>query len=167
MLPGANSGMKRIKCGWTQPLFRSKTFAPKILAHTTCINGYWKYTQIFSSINQAKLIAKSGKTYCKNNWAELTAKTIKCWRLPKILLYSQKCSLPKMYAHIFKISGHFKIFASNQIYAQILKYLRIPQNICLHQNICAFKIFAPLKYIYKYINICATSRMFASHNIRQ
>ena len=160
MLPGANSGMKRIKCGWTQLLFRkvrnhrvfsgrnwrvkteliiitilhiiiittsilnlgSKTFAPKILAHTTCINGYWKYTQIFSSINQAKLIANSGKTYRKNNWAELTTKIIKYWRLPKILLYT-------------------KMFASNQ-------------NVCAHpQNICAYpkiftyiKIFAPPKY---------------------
>ena len=52
-----------------------------------------------------------------------------------------------MYAHIFKISKHIKIFASNQIYAHILKYLRIPQNICLHQNIRSFKIFAPLKYL--------------------
>ncbi len=36
-----------------------KTFAPKILAHTTCINRYWKYTQIFAAKNQSK-------THCKN-----------------------------------------------------------------------------------------------------
>ena len=47
-----------------------------------------------------------------------------------------------MYAHIFKISAHIKIFASNQIYAHILKYLRIPQNIRLHQIIRASKISA-------------------------
>jgi hypothetical protein len=35
------------------------TFAPKILAHTKCINRYWKYTQIFAA-------TKSSKTYCKN-----------------------------------------------------------------------------------------------------
>jgi hypothetical protein len=35
-----------------------------------------------------KLIAKTSKTYCKNNWAELTAKSLKCWRLPKILAYT-------------------------------------------------------------------------------
>jgi hypothetical protein len=97
--------------------------------------------------NQGKTYCKKqAKTYCKNNWAELTAKINKYWRLPKILLYTQKCSLPKMYAHIFKISAHIKIFASNQIYAHILKYLRRPQNIRLHQNIRASKIFAPLKY---------------------
>ena len=43
-----------------------KTFAPRILAHTTCINRYWKYTQIFAAKIKAKLIAKIGKTYCKN-----------------------------------------------------------------------------------------------------
>ena len=48
-----------------------------------------------------------------------------------------------MYAHIFKISAHIKIFASNQIYAHILKYLRIPQNIRLHQNIRTHEIYAP------------------------
>ncbi len=31
-----------------------KTIAPKILAHTQCINKYWKYTQIFAAQNQAK-----------------------------------------------------------------------------------------------------------------
>jgi len=36
-----------------------KIFAPKLLAHTTCINRYWKYTQIFAAKNQSK-------TYCKN-----------------------------------------------------------------------------------------------------
>ncbi len=33
-----------------------------------------QYTQISAVKIKAKLIAKSGKTYCKNNWAELTAK---------------------------------------------------------------------------------------------
>jgi hypothetical protein len=52
-----------------------KTIAPKILAHTKCINKYWKYTQIFAATKssknslqkQAKLIAKIklGRTYCK------------------------------------------------------------------------------------------------------
>ncbi len=36
-----------------------KKYAPKILAHTTCINRYWKYTQIFAA-------TKSSKTCCKN-----------------------------------------------------------------------------------------------------
>ncbi len=147
MLPGANSGMKRIKCGWTQPLFRKvrnigylavetwrvkteliiitilhiiiittsilnldfKTFAPKILAHRTCINRYWKYTQILAAKNQAKLTAKT-------ELAELTAKIIKYRRPPTIIIYSQ--------------------------------------NICLHQNIRAHEIFAPMKYSRPW-NICA------------
>jgi hypothetical protein len=50
-----------------------KIFAPKILAHTTCINRYWKYTQILAAKNQSKTYCKSNKTYCEN-WAELTAK---------------------------------------------------------------------------------------------
>ncbi len=33
---------------------RFKTIAPKILAHTQCINKYWKYTQIFAAQNQTK-----------------------------------------------------------------------------------------------------------------
>ena len=43
-----------------------KTFAPKILAHTKCINRYWKYTQIFAAKIKQKLIGKTGKTYCEN-----------------------------------------------------------------------------------------------------
>ncbi len=42
-----------------------KTIAPKILAHTKCINKYWKYTQIFAATKSSKII--------------------KYWRLPKIL----------------------------------------------------------------------------------
>ncbi len=50
-----------------------KTFAPRILAHTTCINRYWKYTQIFAAKNQSKTYCKNrqnslwklGRTYCK------------------------------------------------------------------------------------------------------
>jgi hypothetical protein len=56
MLPGANSGMKRIKC----------------------------------SKNQAKLIAKI-------NWAELTVKSLKYWRLPKILIYTQNIRFQSKY----------------------------------------------------------------------
>ncbi len=41
-----------------------KTFAPKILANTKCINKYWKYTQIFAATKSSKI-----KKY---------------WRLPKI-----------------------------------------------------------------------------------
>ncbi len=43
-----------------------KTFAPKILAHTKCINKYWKYTQIFAATKSGKTHCKTGKTYCKN-----------------------------------------------------------------------------------------------------
>ena len=36
-----------------------KTIAPKILAHTKCINKYWKYTQIFAATKiKQKIIAK-------------------------------------------------------------------------------------------------------------
>ena len=66
-----------------------KTFALNILAHTKCINRYWKYTQIFAA-------TKSSKTYCKKqakliakiNWAELTAKSLKYWCLPQIFAYT-------------------------------------------------------------------------------
>ena len=65
--------------------------------------------------NQAKLIAKSGKTYCKNNWAELTAKSLnigaclkyyfthknvrfqKCMRTSSKYLRISKYSLPIKY----------------------------------------------------------------------
>ena len=87
-----------------------KTFAPKILAHKTYINRYWKYTQILAVKSKQKLITKSDKTHCKN-WAELTAKIIKYLRLPKIIIYTQNiCFQSKMYAHL-------KIFAP-------MKYLR-------------------------------------------
>jgi hypothetical protein len=33
-----------------------KTIAPKILAHTKCINKYWKYTQIFAATKSSKTI---------------------------------------------------------------------------------------------------------------
>jgi hypothetical protein len=33
---------------------RLKIIAPRIMAHTQCINKYWKYTQIFAAQNQAK-----------------------------------------------------------------------------------------------------------------
>ncbi len=42
-----------------------KTFAPKILAHTRCINRYWKYTQIFAAKSKQNLLQKTGKTYCE------------------------------------------------------------------------------------------------------
>ena len=50
-----------------------KTIAPKILAHTKCINKYWKYTQIFAA-------TKLSKTYCK--------KSSKYWHLPKIFTHA-------------------------------------------------------------------------------
>ncbi len=56
-----------------------KTIAPKVLAHTTCINRYWNIHNISSK--------KSSKTYCKIKLAELTAKIInllKCCRPPTI-----------------------------------------------------------------------------------
>jgi hypothetical protein len=50
-----------------------KTIAPKILAHTKCINKYWKYTQIFAA-------TKLSKTHCK--------KSSKYWHLPKIFAHA-------------------------------------------------------------------------------
>ncbi len=52
------------------------------------------YTNICSNIIKQKLIAKTGKTYYKNKTgAELTAKSLKYWRLPKIFAYTQNiCS---------------------------------------------------------------------------
>ncbi len=103
-----------------------KTSAPKILAHTSCIDKYWKYTQILAAKNQSK-------TYCKNkNWAELTAKIIKYWRLPKILIYTQNVRFQsKMYAHLSK-------------YLRISKYL-LTCKISAHiQNIRTHETFAPI-----------------------
>ena len=94
----------------------SKTFAPKILAHTTCINRYWKYTQIFAAKSKQKLIAKTGKTYCENNWAELTAK----------LLNIGAC-LKYYFTH--------KMFASNQ------KCMRTSQNIRAHEIFAPMKYY--------------------------
>jgi hypothetical protein len=37
-----------------------KTFAPKILAHTKCMNRYWKYTQYLQQ-NQSKAYCKNGQ----------------------------------------------------------------------------------------------------------
>jgi hypothetical protein len=38
-------------------------------------------------------LQKQAKLIAKNNWAELTAKLLKYWRLPKILAYTQNiCS---------------------------------------------------------------------------
>ncbi len=54
-----------------------KTFAPKILAHTKCINRYWKYTQIFAAKFKAKLIEKTGKTYCEIKLGRTNCKIIK------------------------------------------------------------------------------------------
>ncbi len=129
-----------------------KTFAPKILAHTSCINRYWKYTQILAAKNQSK-------TYCKNkNWAELTAKSLNIGaRL--IIIYTQNVRFQsKVYAHISKYLRISKYSLPIKIYAHILKYLRIPQifaymkNIRIHPkcsrswNIRAYEIFAPMKY---------------------
>ena len=43
-----------------------KTIAPKILAHTKCINKHWKYTQIFAATKLSKTHCKTSKTYCEN-----------------------------------------------------------------------------------------------------
>ncbi len=44
-----------------------KTFAPKILAHTKCINKYCKYTQIFAATKSSKTYCKKqAKIYCEN-----------------------------------------------------------------------------------------------------
>ena len=42
-----------------------KTYAPKILAHTRCINRYWKYTQIFAAKPKQKLLQKQAKLIAK------------------------------------------------------------------------------------------------------
>jgi hypothetical protein len=129
-----------------------KTFAPKILAHTTCINRYWKYTQISAAKNQSKnlslnwtkLIAKIklGRTYCK---------VIKYWRLPK------DNNLHTKYSRPWNIRAH-EIFAP-------MKYLR-PWNIGAHVMFAPMT-FAPIQNICAYIKYLRHTRMFASHNIRQ
>ena len=62
-----------------------KTFAPKILAHTICINRYWNIHKYLAVKNQANLLQnRTGRTDCKNH------KTLKCWRPPtihKIIIY--------------------------------------------------------------------------------
>ena len=131
-----------------------KTFAPKILSHTKCINRYWKYTQIFAAKSKQNLLQIQDKTHCKN-WAELTAKIIKYLRLPKIIIYTQNiCFQSKVCAHL-KISAHIKIFASNQNICAHLEISAHTQNICLHVKYShtskyslTSKIFAPyLKYL--------------------
>jgi hypothetical protein len=86
-----------------------KTFAPKILAHTKCMNRYWKHTQIFAAKSRQNLLQKTGKTYCKNKLGRTNCKII------KILAHTSK------YLRISKYSLPIKI------YAHILKYLRIPK----------------------------------------
>jgi hypothetical protein len=86
------------------------------------------YTNI-SSINQAKLIAKSGKTYCKNNWAELTAKSL---NIGACLKY--------YFAH--KNVRFQKCMRTSSKYLRISKY-SLTSKYSRHQNICASKIFAP------------------------
>ena len=104
-----------------------KTIAPKILAHKKCINRYWKYTQIFAA-------TKSSNTYCKTqaklivkiNWAELTAKSLKYWRLPKISAYTQNICLHSKYMRTSQnICAYPKCLLPIKIYAHILKYLRM------------------------------------------
>ncbi len=91
-----------------------KTFAPKIMSHTTCINRYWKYTQIFAAKNQSKTYCKNRQNLLRKNKTgqNLLQKIIKYWRLPKIIIYTQKkYSRPiKIYAHILKYLLTCKIF---------------------------------------------------------
>ena len=103
-----------------------KTFAPKILAHTICIIKYWKYTQIFAATKSSKnLLQKQAKLIAKNNWAELTAKSLKYWRLPKILAYTQNiCSWSKYMRTCQNICAYPKYLLPIKIYAHILKCLR-------------------------------------------
>ncbi len=131
-----------------------KTFAPKILAHKTCINRYWKYTQISAVKSKQKLIAKSDKTHCKN-WAELTAKIIKYWRLPKIIIYTKyslsiKIFAPMKYSRPWNIRAH-EIFAP-------MKCLR-PWNIRAHE------IFAPMKYL-RLLKISASMKCLRPWHLR-
>ncbi len=60
-----------------------KTIAPTILAHTKCINKYWKYTQIFAATKSSKIM--------------------KYWRLPKILANTQNIGACLKYQQIHKI----------------------------------------------------------------
>jgi hypothetical protein len=90
------------------------------LAHTKCINKYWKYTQIFAATQssknslqkQAKLIAKIklGRTYCEIIGILALAKNIslytKHWRLPKIFAHVQNICAYLKYLRISKTSAH-------------------------------------------------------------
>ena len=102
-----------------------KTFAPKILAHTKCINRYWKYTQIFAAKSRQNLLQKTGKTYCEIELDRTNCKIIRYWRLPKLLIYTQNIRFQ-------------------------LKCMRTSQNICAYQNICFQS-----KYMRTSWNICA------------
>ena len=73
-----------------------KTIAPKILAHTKCINKYWKYTQIFAATKSSKII--------------------KYWRLPKILANTQNIGAS------WKFRRNLKILALHENSGGISKY---------------------------------------------
>jgi hypothetical protein len=86
-----------------------KTIAPKILAHTKCINKYWKYTQIFAATKSSKII--------------------KYWCLPKIFANTQNIGAS------WKFRRNPKILALHENSGGISKYWRFmkiqaePQNI--------------------------------------
>ncbi len=63
-----------------------KTIAPKILAHTKCINKYWKYTQIFAATKSSKIIKQNHK----------------------ILALSQNIGAFSKYRHFMKIEADFQ-----------------------------------------------------------
>ena len=70
--------------------------------------------------NQSKTYCKKqAKLIAKINWAELTAKIIKYWRLPKINIHT-KYSLP-------------------------IKNVCTPQNICAHEIFAPIEISAPIE----------------------
>ncbi len=89
-----------------------KTIAPKILAHTKCINKYWKYTQIFAATKSSKIIGVSWKFR----------------RNPKILaLQENSGGIPKYWRFM-------KIQVESQNIGASWKFRRNPKILVLHEN---------------------------------
>ncbi len=79
-----------------------KTIAPKILAHTKCINRYWKYTQIFAVTKSSKI--KKYRRLPKilaNTWN--FGVTWNYWRISKILAHHENIGGIPKYRRFMKI----------------------------------------------------------------
>ncbi len=85
-----------------------KNIAPKILAHTKCINKFWKYTQIFAATKSSKI---------KKNW-----------RLPKILANTQNIGAA------WKYRRNPKILALHKNIGGCPKYWRMSKILASHEN---------------------------------